>query len=172
MVHLTVSQHHGWPNLTLPTPPPLNPIFQAAPNHSPVQSSHARKRLNIESHHEFDKGKAIASPSSPSDDSDKSMSSWIHLRDNCSHVINEINPKGSAHVTHYFHLPYDHYQFKPICFLQRDRWPKFLKKKGRRTFPERRSCIFLCKNPIKEDFRRMLYMQCAEIPDFHTFLYR
>jgi hypothetical protein len=62
-----------------------------------VQSSHASKRLKIESHHVVDKGKAIVVPSSPSDDSEKSMSSWIHLRDDCSHVISEIKPKGSAH---------------------------------------------------------------------------
>jgi hypothetical protein len=42
------------------------------------------------------------------------------------------------------------------------RWPEFLKKEGRRTFPERRSCIFLCKNPIKEDFHRLLYTQGAK----------
>jgi hypothetical protein len=96
IVHPTVSQHRGWPNLSLPAPPPLNPIVQAAPNHSPVQSSHASKRLKTESHHALDKGKAIAAPSSPSNDSDKSVSSRMHLRDDCSHVINEIKPKGSA----------------------------------------------------------------------------
>jgi hypothetical protein len=83
--------------LTLPAPPPLNPIFQAAPNHLPVQSSHASKRLKIEAHHAFDKGKSIVAPSSPSDDSDKSVSSRMHLRDDCSHVISEIKPKGYAH---------------------------------------------------------------------------
>ena len=25
------------------------------------------------------------------------MSSWMHLRDNCSHVISKIRPKGSSH---------------------------------------------------------------------------
>jgi hypothetical protein len=59
-----------------------------------MQSSHAIKILKIESHHAFDKGKAIASPSSPSDDSEKSVSSQMHLRDDCSHVISNINPKG------------------------------------------------------------------------------
>jgi hypothetical protein len=96
IVHPTVSQHRGWPKLTLPAPPPLNPIVQDAPNHSPIQSSHARKRLKTKSQHAFDKGKDNAAPSSPSVDSDKSMSSWMHLRDDCSHVINEINPKGST----------------------------------------------------------------------------
>jgi hypothetical protein len=61
-----------------------------------VQSSHARKILKTEAHHAPDKGKAIVAPSSPSNGSDKSMSSWMHLRDDCSHVISEIRPKGSV----------------------------------------------------------------------------
>jgi hypothetical protein len=52
--------------------------------------------LKIEAHHALDKGKAIVGPSSASNGSDKSMSSRMHLRDNCSHMINEIMPKGSA----------------------------------------------------------------------------
>jgi hypothetical protein len=43
---------------------------------------------------------------------------------------------------------------------------EFLKKEGRRTFPEKRSCILLCKNPIKEDVRMLLYRQGAKMPDF------
>jgi hypothetical protein len=95
--HPTVSQHRGWPNLSLPAPPPINPIVQAAHVHSPVQSSHARKRLKTEAHHAVDKGKSTATPSSPSNGSDKSMSSRMHLRDDFSHMINEIRPKGSTH---------------------------------------------------------------------------
>jgi hypothetical protein len=98
IVHLTVSKHRGWPNLTLLAPPPLNPIAQASPNHSPVQSSHASKRLKTEAHHVSHKGKVATTPSSPSDNFDKYMSSWMHLRDDCSHVISEINPKGSAQL--------------------------------------------------------------------------
>jgi hypothetical protein len=79
-----------------PTPLPNNQIVQVAPDHSPVQSSHASKRLKTEAHHAPDKGKSTASPSSPSNGSDKSVSSQMHLRDDCSHVINEIRPKGSA----------------------------------------------------------------------------
>jgi hypothetical protein len=82
--HLTVSQHHGWPNLSLPSPPPINPIVQAAPIHSPVHSSHARKRLKTEAHHALDKGKSTAAPSLPSNVSDKSVSSQMHLRDTFS----------------------------------------------------------------------------------------
>jgi hypothetical protein len=95
IVHLTVSQHCGWPNLSFPAPPPINPIVQAAPDHLPVQSSHAIKRLKTQSHHALDKGKSIVSPSSPSNGSNKSVSSRMHLRGYCSHVINEIRPKGS-----------------------------------------------------------------------------
>jgi hypothetical protein len=96
IVHPTVSQHCGWPNLSLPAPSPINPIVQAALDHSPVQSSHASKRLKTEAHHALDKGKATTTPSSPSNGSDKSVSYQMHLRDDCSHVINEIRPKGSA----------------------------------------------------------------------------
>jgi hypothetical protein len=96
IVHPTVSHHRGWPNLSLPTPPPSNQIIQAAPDHSPVKSSHARKILKTEVHHALDKGKSTAAPSSPSNGSDKSMSSWMHLRDDCSHVVSEIRPKGST----------------------------------------------------------------------------
>jgi hypothetical protein len=52
--------------------------------------------LKIEAHHARDKGKAIVAPSSPSNGSNKSMSSWMHLRDDFSHVISKIRPKGSA----------------------------------------------------------------------------
>jgi hypothetical protein len=41
-----------------------------------------------------DKGKADASPSSPSSDSTKFVSSRMHLKDDCSHVISEIKPQG------------------------------------------------------------------------------
>jgi hypothetical protein len=95
IVHPTISQHRGWPNLSLPAPPPNNQIFQASP-HSPVQSSHASKTLKTEAHHALDKGKVVAPPSSPSNGSEKSVSSQMNLRDDCSHVINDIRPKGSA----------------------------------------------------------------------------
>jgi hypothetical protein len=81
---------------TRQSPPPINQIAQAAPVHSPIQSSHARKRLKIEAHHAPDKGKVVAAPSSPSNESAKSVSSRMHLRDDCSHVISEIRPKGST----------------------------------------------------------------------------
>jgi hypothetical protein len=77
-------------------PPPVNPNVQIARAHSPIQSSHASKRLKTEAHHTHDKGKAVVAPSSPSSDSAKSVSSHMHLRDDCSHVISEIKPKGST----------------------------------------------------------------------------
>jgi hypothetical protein len=43
-----------------------------------------------------DKGKFVVAPSSPSRDSTKSVSSCMHLRDDCSHVISEIKPKVST----------------------------------------------------------------------------
>ena len=96
IVHPIVSQHHCWPNFSLPTPPPINPILQDALVHSPVHSSHASKRLKTEAHHALDKGKSIDAPSSPSNGSDKYVSSRMHLRDECSHMISEIGPKGST----------------------------------------------------------------------------
>jgi hypothetical protein len=97
IVHLVVSQHRGWPNLSLLAPPlPFNQIIQDVPTHSPIQSSHASKRLKTKSHHAPDKGKVGVTPSSPSNDSVKSVSSHMHLRDDFSHVINAIRPKGST----------------------------------------------------------------------------
>jgi hypothetical protein len=55
------------------------------------------KRLKTEAHQVPDKGKSTTVPFSPSNDFDKSGSSHVHLRDDCSHVINEIRPKGSTH---------------------------------------------------------------------------
>jgi hypothetical protein len=52
--------------------------------------------LKIEAHHALDKGKSIIFPSSPSNGSEKSASFWMHLRDDCSHVISEIRPKVSS----------------------------------------------------------------------------
>jgi hypothetical protein len=75
IVHSVLSEHRFWPSLSLPSPRPINPIFQVAPVHSPVQSAHASKRLKIDAHHALDEGKSIFSPSSPSNVSDKFVSS-------------------------------------------------------------------------------------------------
>jgi hypothetical protein len=95
IVNPAVSHHCGWPNLSLPPPPPVNPNVQIAPIDSPVQSSHASKRLKTNIPLMQDKGKAVASHSSPSNDSSKSVFSRMHLKDDCSHVISEIQPQGS-----------------------------------------------------------------------------
>jgi hypothetical protein len=58
--------------------------------------SFSSKRLKTEAHHAPNKGKATTTPSSPSNDYDKSVSSRMHLGDDFSHVINEIKPKGST----------------------------------------------------------------------------
>jgi hypothetical protein len=52
--------------------------------------------FKTKAHHAPNKGKSIVTPSSPFDVSNKPVSSWMHLRDDCSHVISEIRPKGSA----------------------------------------------------------------------------
>jgi hypothetical protein len=96
IVHQPVSHHRGWPTMSLPLPPPVNPNVQISHVVSPVQSSHASKRLKTDIPQPVqDKGKAVASPSSPSTDSSKSVSSHLHLKDDFSHVINEIQPQGS-----------------------------------------------------------------------------
>jgi hypothetical protein len=42
-----------------------------------------------------DKGKGIATHSSSSKESSKSVSSRLHLKDDCSHVISAVQPQGS-----------------------------------------------------------------------------
>ena len=66
IAHSTVFQHHGWPNLSLPAPPPLvNPIVQFSPAHSPIQSSHIRNMLKTKAHHAPNKGKVVVAPPLP-----------------------------------------------------------------------------------------------------------
>jgi hypothetical protein len=55
--------------MSLPLPPLVNPNVQFSHVDSPIQSSHASKRLKTNVPHVQDKGKVVASPSSPSDDS-------------------------------------------------------------------------------------------------------
>jgi hypothetical protein len=70
--------------MSLPLPPHVNSNVQIARAISPAQTSHASKT-----------GKEVASPSSPSTNSSKLVSSRLHLKDDCSHVINKIQPQGS-----------------------------------------------------------------------------
>jgi hypothetical protein len=82
--------------MSLHLPPPINPNVYISHVVSPVQSSHASKRLKIDIPQLVqDKEKAVASPSSPSNDSLKYVSSCLLLKDDCSHVINEIQPQWS-----------------------------------------------------------------------------
>jgi hypothetical protein len=53
---------------------------------------HVEFRIHVEG---MNKGKVVASPSSPSNDSSKHVSSDMQLKDDCSHVISEIQPQGS-----------------------------------------------------------------------------
>jgi hypothetical protein len=98
IVHQPVAHHHGWPTVSFPLPPPpppKNPNAQADHVVSPVQSSHASKRLKIDvPKPEPDKGKGVATPSKSSKYSSGSVSSRLRLKYNCSHVINEIHPQG------------------------------------------------------------------------------
>jgi hypothetical protein len=98
IVNQPASHRRGWPtiSLPLPPPPPVNPNAQATHVASPVQSSHISKRLKTNIPQlVLDKGKAVTSPSSPSIDSSKSVSSRLHLKDDYSHVISAIHPKES-----------------------------------------------------------------------------
>jgi hypothetical protein len=96
IVNQLVSHHHGWPTMSFPLPPPINTNFQISHAISPVQCLHTSKRLKNDIPQLVqDKGKTTASPSSPSIDSSKYVSSRLHLKEECSDVINEIQPRGS-----------------------------------------------------------------------------
>jgi hypothetical protein len=99
IVHQPAAHHHGWPTVSFPLPPPpppKNPNAQVDHVVSPVQSSHASKRLKIDvPKPEPDKGKGVATPSKSSKDSSESVSSHLRLKDNCSHVISAVHPQGS-----------------------------------------------------------------------------
>jgi hypothetical protein len=99
IVHQPVVHHHGWPTASFPLPPPpppKNPISQADHVVSPVQSSHASKRLKNDVPKPMqDKGKGVATPSKSSKESSESVSSRLHLKDDCSHVISAVQPQGS-----------------------------------------------------------------------------
>jgi hypothetical protein len=44
-----------------------------------------------------DKGKGVATASKSSKESYESVSSRLHLKDDCSHVISVVQPQGSNH---------------------------------------------------------------------------
>jgi hypothetical protein len=98
IVNHPASHQRGWPTFSfpLPPPPPINLNAQISHVVSPVQSSHDGKRLKIDvSQPVLDNRKVVASPSSPSTKSSKSVSSRLHIKYDCSHVINAIHPRGS-----------------------------------------------------------------------------
>jgi hypothetical protein len=99
VVHQPIVHHHGWPTTSLSFPPPPPSLNQNAKiDHvvSPVQSSHASKRLKTAiPEPEMDKGKRVANPSKSSKDSSESVTSHVHHKDSCSHVISEVHPQGS-----------------------------------------------------------------------------
>jgi len=96
IVHQPISHHCGWPTVSFPLPPPINSSVQIAPIVLPVQSFHASNRSKIDIPQPVkDKGKATTSPSSPSTKSSNYVSSCLHLKYECSHVISEIKPQGS-----------------------------------------------------------------------------
>jgi hypothetical protein len=101
IVHQPIAHHHGWPtaSLMLPPPPlPKNPNPQVDHVISLVQSSHASKRLkNDVPKLEKDKGKRVATPSKSSKESSEYVSSRLHLKNDCSHVISAVQPQGSNH---------------------------------------------------------------------------
>jgi hypothetical protein len=82
--------------MSIPLPPLVNPNVQIIHVVLPIQSPHVSKRLKIDIPQPVqDKGKEVSSPSSPSNDSSKYVSPHMHLKDDCSHVIGEIQPQGS-----------------------------------------------------------------------------
>jgi len=99
IVHQYVAHHHGWPTVSFPLPPPppsINPNVQVDHVASLVQSSHARKSLKTDvPKPDLDKGKRVANPYKSYEDSSQSVSSHIHLKDDCYHVISAIHPLGS-----------------------------------------------------------------------------
>jgi hypothetical protein len=101
IVHQSVVHHHGWPTTSFPLPPlppPKNQIAQVDHVFSPMQSSHVIKRLQPDVPKPLeDKGKGVITASKASKDSYESMSSCLHLKDDCSHVINAVQPQGSNH---------------------------------------------------------------------------
>jgi hypothetical protein len=62
-----------------------------------MQSSHASKRLITYAPKPMqDKGKRVATASKSSKESSESVSSCLHLKDDCCHVISAVQPRGSS----------------------------------------------------------------------------
>jgi hypothetical protein len=99
IVNQPASHRRGWPTISLPLlppPPPINPYAQISHVVSPMQSSHASKRLKTNVPQPMlDNEKVMVPPSNPSKESSNYVSSRLHLKYECSHVINVIQPQGS-----------------------------------------------------------------------------
>jgi hypothetical protein len=102
-MHLEPLANDGWQyivqhTVSLPLPPlplPKNPNPQVDHGISPVQSSHASKRIKHDvPKPEKYKGKGLATPSQSSKESYESVSSRLHLKDDCSHIISAVQPQG------------------------------------------------------------------------------
>jgi len=61
-----------------------------------TRMSYSNKRLKTEARYALVKGKATTAPSSPSNDSDKYVSSRMHWRDDFSHMISNMRLKSST----------------------------------------------------------------------------
>ena len=61
-----------------------------------VGMSYSNKRLKTEACYASVKEKVVTTPSAFLDNSDKSVSSHMHWKDDCSHVINKMRLKDST----------------------------------------------------------------------------
>jgi hypothetical protein len=61
-----------------------------------IGMSYSNKRLKTEAYYASVKEKVVIAPSTSSNNSDKYVSSHMHWKDDCSHVISQIRPKGST----------------------------------------------------------------------------
>ena len=57
---------------------------------------YSNKRLKTEAYYALVKEKAATTPSTSSNNYDKSVSSHMHWKDDCSHMINEMRLKDST----------------------------------------------------------------------------
>jgi hypothetical protein len=63
-----------------------------------VGMSYSNKRLKTEAYYASVKEKVVTVPSASLDNSDKSMSSHMHWKDDCSHMISKMGLKDSTQL--------------------------------------------------------------------------
>jgi hypothetical protein len=99
IVHSPVVHHDGWPTVSFPfpPPPPLNQHAQQIDHvASPVQSSHASKRLKTTIHEPMSsKGKKVVTHSKSSNDSSQSVTSHAQQINEPSPTLSEVHPQAS-----------------------------------------------------------------------------